>query len=56
MQESSVYRSIFAEGETTGTAETKRSIALNLLQVGLDINVIASSTGLSLGKVKILHQ
>ena len=56
MQESSVYRSIFAEGETTGTAETKRSIALNLLRAGLDLNVIASSTGLSLEEVQVLQQ
>jgi hypothetical protein len=32
MEESSVYRSIFAEGKDRGVTETQRSIALNLLQ------------------------
>jgi predicted transposase/invertase (TIGR01784 family) len=56
MQESSVYRSIFAEGETTGTAETKRSIALNFLRDGLPVEAVARGTGLSLEEVQLLQQ
>jgi len=52
MQESTVYRSIRREGQE----EAKRTIALNLLQGGVDINLIASSTGLSLEEVQQLQQ
>jgi predicted transposase YdaD len=52
MQESTVYRSIKREGQE----EEKREIALNLLRGGVDINLIASSTGLSLEEVQQLHQ
>ena len=56
MQESSVYRSIFAEGETSGKSETKRSIALNFLRDGLPIEAVARGTGLSLKEVQLLQQ
>ena len=56
MQESSVYRSIFAEGETSGKSETKRSIALNFLRDGLPIEAVARGTGLSLEEVQLLQQ
>jgi predicted transposase YdaD len=56
MQESSVYRSIFAEGETSGESKTQRSIALNFLRDGLSIETIARGTGLSLEEVQQLQQ
>jgi DNA-binding NarL/FixJ family response regulator len=46
MQESSVYRSIYAEAETKATANTKREIALNLLRRGLSVDIVADDTGL----------
>jgi predicted transposase YdaD len=56
MEESSVYRSIFAEGKDRGVTETQRSIALNLLRVGLDLSLISTSTGLSIEEVQQLQQ
>jgi predicted transposase/invertase (TIGR01784 family) len=52
MQESVIYRSIQEETE----ARAKRSIALNLLRSGVDVNLIASSTGLSIEEVQQLQQ
>ncbi len=52
MQESTVYRSIVAEGE----AKAKREIAINLLRRGVAINIIAPSTGLSIEEVQQLQQ
>ncbi len=52
MQESTVYRSILAEGK----AETQREIATNLLQAGIAVNIIASTTGLSIEEVQQLQQ
>ena len=48
MQESVIYRSI--------QDEKTRAIALNLLRGGVDINLIASSTGLSIEEVQQLQQ
>jgi predicted transposase YdaD len=48
MQESVIYRSI--------QHDEKRTIALNLLRGGVDINLIASSTGLSIEEVQQLQQ
>jgi predicted transposase YdaD len=48
MQESVIYQSI--------QNEQKRAIALNLLRGGIDINLIASSTGLSIEEVQQLQQ
>lgn len=48
MQESVIYRSI--------QNDEKRAIALNLLRGGVDINLIASSTGLSIKEVHQLQQ
>lgn len=48
MQESTVYRSILAEGE----ARKQREIAVNLLRRGITINIIASATGLSIEEVQ----
>jgi predicted transposase/invertase (TIGR01784 family) len=56
MQESSVYRSIFAEGETSGESKTQRSIARNFLQDGLSIEAVARGTGLSVEEVRQLQQ
>ena len=56
MQESSVYRSIFAEGETSGESKKQRSIALNFLRDGLPIEAVARGTGLSLEEVQLLQQ
>ena len=52
MQESTVYRSILAEGK----AEKQREIAVNLLQAGVAINVIVSTTGLLIEEVQQLQQ
>ncbi|MBD1844267.1 Rpn family recombination-promoting nuclease/putative transposase [Cyanobacteria bacterium FACHB-63] len=52
MQESSVYRSIFAEGEE----KKQREIALNLLREGLSIVTIARATGLTIEQVQQLQQ
>ena len=52
MQESTVYRSILAEGKT----EKQREIAVNLLQAGVAINVIVSTTGFSIEEVQQLQQ
>jgi predicted transposase/invertase (TIGR01784 family) len=48
MQESVIYRSI--------QNDEKRAIALNLLRGGVDINLIASSTGLPVEEVQQLQQ
>jgi predicted transposase YdaD len=48
MQESTVYRSI--------QRETTQEIALNCLRAGIDINISASSTGLSVEEVQKLQQ
>ena len=55
MQESTVYRSIFAEGETKGE-EKKREIALNFLREGLPIEAVSRGTGLSVEEVQQLQQ
>jgi predicted transposase/invertase (TIGR01784 family) len=52
MQESTVYRSIWREAE----AEKTWVIALNLLRGGVEISLIASSTGLSVEAVQQLQQ
>jgi predicted transposase YdaD len=52
MQESTVYRSI----ERDARKEEKRTIALNLLRGGVDANLIASSTELSIEEVLELQQ
>jgi predicted transposase/invertase (TIGR01784 family) len=52
MQESTVYRSILAEGEV----KKQREIALNLLQDGLSVEVVARGTGLSIEEVQQLQQ
>jgi predicted transposase/invertase (TIGR01784 family) len=64
MQESSVYRSILAEGKAEGLAEgearakisTQREIALNLLRTGLSIEIVARGTALSIEEVQQLQQ
>jgi predicted transposase YdaD len=52
MQESTVYRSI----EREARKEEKREIALNLLQGGVPIALIVTSTGLSIEEVQQLQQ
>ena len=52
MQESSVYRSIKAEGKV----ETQREIAINLLRRGVALDIIAPSTGLSVEELQQLQQ
>jgi predicted transposase YdaD len=56
MQESTVYRSILAEGLAAGETKKQREIAINLLQRGVGIDVIAPSTGLSIEEVLQLQQ
>ncbi len=52
MEESSVYRSIVAEG----AAKKQREIALNFLRDGLSIEVVARGTKLSIEEVQLLQQ
>ncbi len=52
MQESTLYRSIQQEAQI----EKSRSGALNLLRGSVDVNLIASSTGLWIAKVQQLLQ
>jgi predicted transposase/invertase (TIGR01784 family) len=52
MEESSVYRSIIAEG----AAKKQREIALNFLRDGLSIEVVARGTKLSIEEVQLLQQ
>lgn len=56
MQESSVYRSILAEGETKGEERKQREIALNLLREGVLVATIARATGLTIEQVQQLQQ
>jgi predicted transposase/invertase (TIGR01784 family) len=56
MQESTVYRSILAEGETKGEERKQREIAINLLRRGVVIDIIAPSTGLSVEEIQQLQQ
>lgn len=55
MQESTVYRSILAEGETKGEARKQREIALNFLRDGLSVETVAHGTGLSVEEVQQLQ-
>lgn len=52
MQESTVYRSIQREAQE----ERDREIAINLLQRGVALDIIAPSTGLSIEEVQQLQQ
>lgn len=52
MQESTVYQSIQREAQI----EEKRAIAINSLQEGLSIEIVARITGLSIGQVQQLQQ
>jgi predicted transposase/invertase (TIGR01784 family) len=52
MQESTVYQSLRRDAQK----ENSRSIALNLLRGGIDMSLIASSTGLSPEEVQQLQQ
>jgi predicted transposase/invertase (TIGR01784 family) len=56
MQESSVYRSILAEGKAEGKANTQREIALNLLRAGVLIELVVRGTALSIEEVQQLQQ
>ena len=56
MQESTVYRSILAEGESKGEERKQREIAINLLLRGVAMDIIAPSTGLSIEAVRQLQQ
>ncbi|PSB19501.1 flagellar assembly protein H [Phormidesmis priestleyi ULC007] len=52
MQESTVYRSILAEGE----ARKQREIAINFLRDGFPVEAVAHGTGLSIEEVQQLRQ
>lgn len=60
MKESTVYRSVLegglAEGLAEGKAQAKREIAFKLLGREVEIDIIASSTGLSIEEVQPLQQ
>ena len=44
-----------AEGEAIGRAEGVASVAVNLLRRGLDVDFVASATGLSVEKIRELN-
>jgi hypothetical protein len=52
MQESTVYRSLWREAQE----EHSRVIAINLLRQGVAVDIIASSTRLSLEEVQQLQR
>ncbi len=52
MQESVIYRSLQEEAEV----RKQREIAINLLQAGVAVNVIASATGLPIEEVQRLQR
>ena len=56
MQESSVYRSIKAEGKVEGEVEERRKIAINALREGFTPEVVARLTGLSIEEIQQLQQ
>jgi predicted transposase/invertase (TIGR01784 family) len=56
MQESTVYRSIMAEGVTEGEVRKQREIAVNSLREGLSIATVIRITGLSIEEVQQLQQ
>jgi hypothetical protein len=55
MWESSVYRSIFAEGEANGRDRTSRRVAIALLKEGIAIDIIVRATGLSARAIESLR-
>jgi hypothetical protein len=55
MWESSVYRSIFAEGEANGRDRTSRRVAIALLKDGIAIDIIVRATGLSARAIESLR-
>jgi predicted transposase YdaD len=56
MQESTVYRSILAEGLVEGEVRKQREFALNFLREGLSVETVARGTGLSIEAVQQLQQ
>ncbi len=54
MQESVTYQAIKAEGKTEGSQQKAQQIALNLLQEGMEVVVVARVTGLSVEQVQQL--
>ena len=44
-----------AEGEAKGRAEGVASVAVNLLRQGMDIEIIANATGLSVERIRELN-
>lgn len=56
MQESTVYRSILAQGLAEGEVRKQREIALNFLRDGLSVEAVARGTGLSIEEVQHLQQ
>jgi len=56
MRESTVYRSILAEGEIKGEERKQREIASNSLREGLSIETVARVTGLSIEEVRHMQQ
>lgn len=56
MQDSTVYRSILAEGKLQGKEESQREFVLNSLREGLSIEIVARITGLSIEQVQQLSE
>ena len=56
MQESTIYQSIYQEGEVKGEAKKQREIATNFLRDGLPVETVARGTGLSIEEVQQLQQ
>ncbi|MCF4966150.1 Rpn family recombination-promoting nuclease/putative transposase [Nostoc sp. CMAA1605] len=56
MRESVIYQEILQEGRAEGRVEATRKLALNLLQIGMDLEQIAQVTELSLEQVQTLQK
>ena len=55
MQESVTYQAILAEGREEGREQTQQSIALQLVQEQISMEIIAKVTGLSLNAIEVLR-
>ncbi len=56
MKESVIYQEILLEGKVEGKAEASNEIALNMLNSGVSIDLVAKFTGLSLKQVQKLQK
>ena len=56
MKESVIYQELLLEGKAEGKAEEKTQIALNMLHSGIDLDLIAKFTELTLEQIQKLQQ